>query len=186
MNTSEIFKSWVHLEQLESEITSFYKFLGDFPIKTYLEIGTYGGGTMLLMSHFLPEHANLISIDINPNCPYPEIHHLFPNKMQLVRYITGDSHSITTLNMVKDVLRGTPVDLLFIDGNHFEADQDFEMYSKLVRRNGIIAFHDINPGPKENVGTVPEYWQKLKQNYTHYEFVAGDPKGYGIGIIRYV
>jgi len=47
-------------------------------------------------------------------------------------------------------------DFLFIDGDHtYEGvEGDFEMYSPLVRRGGIIAFHDIVPGPPENVGCL--------------------------------
>jgi hypothetical protein len=48
---------------------------------------------------------------------------------------------------------------LFIDGDHtYEGvRRDFEMYSPLVRKGGIIAFHDIYPGPEESVGGVPKF-----------------------------
>lgn len=39
------------------------------------------------------------------------------------------------------------------------------MYSPLVQRGGIIAFHDIVPGPPELVGGVPKFWSELKQEY---------------------
>ena len=58
------------------------------------------------------------------------------------------------------------------------------MYSPLVRKGGIIAFHDIVPGPPENVGGVPEFWNDIKNKYEHLEIVK-DPNqgGYGIGVI---
>jgi predicted O-methyltransferase YrrM len=32
--------------------------------------------------------------------------------------------------------------------------RNFEMYSPLVREGGIVALHDIVPGPPENVGCL--------------------------------
>jgi predicted O-methyltransferase YrrM len=44
-------------------------------------------------------------------------------------------------------LKDNKVDFLFIDADHsYEGvKKDFEMYSPLVRKGGIIAFHDIIP-----------------------------------------
>jgi predicted O-methyltransferase YrrM len=78
------------------------------------------------------------------------------------------------------------VDFLFIDGDHtYEGvRRDFEMYSPLVREGGIIAFHDIVPGPPENVGGVPEFWNKIKTRYRHLEIVRDwGQGGFGIGVI---
>jgi predicted O-methyltransferase YrrM len=58
-----------------------------------------------------------------------------------IRLIQGDSHDKETLKKVSD----RKYDLLFIDGDHsFEGvKKDFEMYSPLVRKGGLVAFHDI-------------------------------------------
>ena len=59
-----------------------------------------------------------------------------------------------------------------------------EMYGLLVRKGGIIAFHDIVPGPSENVGGVPRFWSEIKDGYRHLEIVKDwSQGGYGIGII---
>lgn len=60
----------------------------------------------------------------------------------------------------------------------------FEIYSPLVRRGGIIALHDILPGPPENVGGVPRFWREIKSRYRHAE-VARDweQRGYGTGVL---
>jgi predicted O-methyltransferase YrrM len=59
--------------------------------------------------------------------------------------IQGDSHSIETLRKIEGILKGRKVDFLFIDADHsYEGvKKDFEMYSPLVRKGGIIAFYDI-------------------------------------------
>ena len=86
--------------------------------------------------------------------------------------------------------------MLFIDGDHsYEGvEHDFLTYGPLVRRDGIIAFHDIcrgsgpvsGGGGKAWVGGVPRFWDEVKALYSHREFVR-DPAqhGFGIGAIRY-
>jgi len=57
--------------------------------------------------------------------------------------IVGDSKSPETLNRLKEKLRGRPINLLFIDGDHSYSGvkSDYEMYAPLVRN--IVAFHDV-------------------------------------------
>ena len=61
------------------------------------------------------------------------------------------------------------------------------MYSPLVKKGGIIAFHDIVPGPQEHVGGVPKFWKELKEmlgNNKVVEIVKDwNQEGYGIGLI---
>jgi hypothetical protein len=53
-----------------------------------------------------------------------------------------------------------------------------------VREGGIIAFHDIVPGPPENVGGVPEFWNQIKAKYEHLEIVRDwSQGGFGIGVL---
>jgi predicted O-methyltransferase YrrM len=50
------------------------------------------------------------------------------------------------------VLNEQNLDFLFIDGDHTYkgVKEDFEMYSPLVRKGGVIAFHDITKHPHSN------------------------------------
>jgi len=58
------------------------------------------------------------------------------------------------------------------------------MYAPLVKRGGIIAFHDIVPGSPENVGGVPKFWNEIKRNFDFKEIVKDwNQNGYGIGVI---
>ena len=89
------------------------------------------------------------------------------------------------LKEVEKILNGRKVDFLFIDGDHtYEGvKKDFEMYASLVKQ-GIIAFHDIAPGPKEYGGDVPDFWKEIKGNFPYKEIVQDwNQGGYGIGII---
>ena len=81
---------------------------------------------------------------------------------QTVHAVTGSSHDSTTLDLVKTIFAGAPIDVLFIDGDHsYEGvKQDYEMYRSLVRPGGIIAFHDIIHTKFENCH-VDVFWREL-------------------------
>ncbi len=78
------------------------------------------------------------------------------------------------------------VDVLFIDGDHtYEGvKKDFELYSSLVKVGGIIAFHDIYPGPaKDNVGVL-EFWSECRKHFNYKEIIKDFQQGsHGIGVI---
>ena len=63
--------------------------------------------------------------------------------------------------------------------------RDVEFYSRMVRMNGIVVFHDIVPGQPDVVGGVPELWRELRDSNDGKEFVhSWDQGGYGLGVIR--
>jgi len=97
-----------------------------------------------------------------------------------------ESHKEETLRKLKDILGGGMIDLLFIDGDHrYEGvRKDFEMYSPLVRKGGIIAFHDVCPGPPDAVGGVPSFWKETMGKYRNMPIIKDQSQGgCGIGIL---
>jgi predicted O-methyltransferase YrrM len=91
-------------------------------------------------------------------------------------------------------LKGNKVDFLFIDGDHsYEGvKKDFEMYSPLVKKGGIIVFHDIVPdyytryGIKTGswAGEVYKFWNEIKEKYENLEIVKDrEQNGFGIGVL---
>jgi predicted O-methyltransferase YrrM len=105
---------------------------------------------------------------------------------QKIFIIRGNSHEEIILNKVKNILKNKKLDFLFIDGDHsYEGvKRDFEIYGPLVRKGGIIAFHDIVLGSSACVGGVPRFWNKIKPNYTHVEIVKNWKQGgFGIGVL---
>ncbi|MEM2772501.1 MAG: hypothetical protein QXR88_01480 [Candidatus Pacearchaeota archaeon] len=57
------------------------------------------------------------------------------------------------------------------------------MYSPLVRKGGIIAFHDIiNKDPLRKDIEVPKFWSVLKNRYRINEIIF-DKFNYGIGLL---
>ena len=180
--------------QVREEIAELLRILKSLKPRICLEIGTAGGGTLFLFAQVANPDATLISIDL-PGGPFgggypawkiPLYKSFARYPTQRIHLLRCNSHDQETLEMVRGTLGSRKLDFLFIDGDHsYEGvKRDFEMYSPLVRKGGIIAFHDIVSGPPENVGGVPEFWNDIKNKYKHLEIVK-DPNqgGYGIGVI---
>lgn len=180
--------------QYPAEIIQLLKVLAEHPPRRLLEIGTAGGGTFFLFTRVATDDALLMSADL-PAGPfgggYPKwrgrLIQSFGRAQQEVHLLRADSHEPQTLNAIKELLHGNPLDFLFIDGDHrYEGVKaDYEMYAPLVAQGGLIGFHDIVTGPAHEVGGVPAFWQELKQKHSAHEFVANWKQGgYGIGLIQ--
>jgi predicted O-methyltransferase YrrM len=180
--------------QIKEEIKNLLLILDKVKPKVILEIGTARGGTLFLFSNIAHEEATLISVDLYQTIEKRILFRYIKKEKQKIYLIQGDSHSIETLRKIEGILKGRKVDFLFIDGDHsYEGvKKDFEMYSPLVRKGGIIAFHDIIPdyytryGIKTGswAGEVYKFWNEVKERYEYLEIVKDkNQDGFGIGII---
>lgn len=179
--------------QIPEEIRQLLEILSAQSCQRILEIGTERGGTLYLFSRVISPQGVLVSIDLPGKLfrgKYPRwkapLYRSFASATQRVYLLRRDSHDPETVEHVKNLLKGELLDFLFIDGDHSYqgVKRDFEMYSPLVRPGGLIAFHDIVPGPEEKVGGVPELWQEIKSHFRHQEIVKDwNQGGYGIGIL---
>ena len=191
-NTSNSFPC-IKPGQVREEITELLKILARRKPKFILEVETAGGGTLFSFARVSSPDALIISIDLPGGRfggGYPEwrvpLYKSFAIHNQKISLIRENSHVFSTLKMVEKGLEGHKLDFLFIDGDHtYEGVKtDFEMYNSLVGKGGLIAFHDIVPGPSENVGGVPRFWSEIKPSFSYVELVK-DWKhgGCGIGIV---
>jgi predicted O-methyltransferase YrrM len=158
------------------------------------EIGSSAGGTLYLLTRVSQEQAVIVSVDLGIPPHTRAARARLARKGQRLVSIEGDSHSAETKDAVVRALGGNPLDVLFIDGDHSYdgVRADFEQYSPLVRKDGIVALHDINADfeARHGVSTpsisgdVPRYWNELKERYETEELIA-DPEqdGFGIGIV---
>lgn len=180
--------------QIKNEIKILLEVLKKEKPKTILEIGTANGGTLFLLSKVAAKDAKIISIDL-PNGPFggegfPDwkipIYKTFVTNKQKIHFIRSDSHNKKTLENLKKIIGKRKIDFLLIDGDHtYEGvKKDFEMYNTLVKDDGLIAIHDVSYGPKENVGQVPQFWNKIKSRFKTLEITINDNSvGYGIGLL---
>jgi predicted O-methyltransferase YrrM len=129
-----------------------------------VELGVSQGGTMYGFQRAAP-NATALSIDIGSDAAT----------------IRRDSHDPHTLNELRRLLDGRPIDLLFIDADHTYGGvrADFEMYAPLVRSGGIVAFHDILPHPAYPEFEVHQYWQEISQTGEFQEFIDLSDWGWG-------
>ncbi len=179
--------------QVRSEIISLAELVKKLKPKTVLEIGTAEGGTLFLFSRLADPGAKIISIDLPGGefgGGYPEwkinLYKSFPLPSQRLYLLRENSHSESTKEQVKKIIGTTPIDFLFIDGDHtYEGvKKDFEMYALLVKDGGVIAFHDIAEHPPEKNCEVRRFWEEIKKNDSE-EFIENpNQKWAGIGIYR--
>lgn len=183
--------------QRENEVLAFLKFLKKLDAMTVVEIGSAQGGNLFLLAQCVSENALLVSVDRNPSSERLDALRGLFRSTQQVEFISGDSHDPTSKERVIDVLKGRPVDLLFIDGDHSYAGvkADFALYAPLVKSGGLVAFHDIVPDHRTRfrvdsglyAGEVYRFWAELKTEYSRVEeFVdSPDQDGFGIGVLRW-
>lgn len=182
--------------QKKSELVRFVRLVASVRPLAICEIGAASGGTLCAMSHAADQSAVVISVDIDFT---PARLRALPHvglPTQTLTCIAGDSHQSAVFSRVASILRGRPLDVLFIDGDHSHAGvkADYDAYRTLVRPGGLIAFHDIVPDARSRFGTptasdsggVPLFWQELKAGHADVEEIVegAEQDGYGIGVLR--
>lgn len=154
-----------------------------------LEIGSGKGGSTWAWSKLSP--ARFIVVDL-PNGPWgggpskESMEYINKNSVFPVEFILGGSGTEETFNQVKENLWSKCMDahlwldFLFIDGDHsYEGvKRDYEMYSRLVRPGGLIAFHDICEHSPESGCEVKKFWDEVKVGKEYEEFIS-EPKTWG-------
>ena len=181
--------------QIKNEIRTLIKILERKKPKTVVEIGTAKGGTLFLLCQVSDPRAKIVSIDL-PDGPFGgeeyqdwkiPFYKSFARKNQSIKLIRTDSQSTKTLKELKKILGKKKIDFLLIDGDHSYkgVKKDFKMYGPLLSKDGLMVFHDINSGPKINVGGVPKLWKEVKDKFIHGEIVDdyNSGIGYGVGIL---
>lgn len=106
--------------------------------KVIVEIGVERGGTTSLWRRVF-DYELMIGIDIADHKQEIKF-----NGVQ-DKFILGNSLLSGTKDKLITNLSRRKIDFLFIDGSHnfFDVKTDYYMYKNLVRKGGLIAFHDI-------------------------------------------
>jgi predicted O-methyltransferase YrrM len=167
------------------ELREFLELLYERRPKVVVEIGTASGGHFYCLSQVADPSALMISIDFvggnfgrSTTNVETKLYATFGPPGQRFEFIRQSSAFHSTLTMLKEILGGQEIDLLYLDGDHSYAGikADYERFEPLVAKDGIIAFHDMLEIPKE----VPEwqrgndisvFWQELKPTVDSREIV---------------
>ena len=174
-----------HMLQDEEEFEGFCKLMQKQGARSYLEIGSWSGGSIEMAAKYLPQGSRIVSIEM-PVSPvkYAKLQQVMGG---LVRdgysafLCTADSAHGLPIRLAREL---GPYDAVFIDGDHtFEGvESDWEHYGKLGK---IIGFHDVAiDKPPQGVA---RFWKQLKTKYRHVEFISEETRqqdiGYGIGVV---
>ena len=187
-------KGWyrrIGATQIEEEFRALIAEVQKIGPAVVVEIGTARGGSFLAWCRNASELA--ISIDLPGGIHgggyavqrgrlYAEFARGRTTRAVLLR---EDSHSDQTVQKVRSILAGRPIDFLFIDGDHRYAgvSRDYALWKGLVRPGGLIGFHDVVHHPERTSIDVHRFWAELKESRSHKEFVANPADGYGIGVV---
>jgi len=182
-----------HASQKPKEIAWFWEACKKLDPKVVVEIGIFAGGTLKILSTLVTDPNGIV---VGIDCDW---HNWIPNKWDLtesicpLKLLDGDSHNPSTVEKLKEMLGGRLIDVLFIDGDHSEwgCRLDYNMFGPLVRKGGIIGFHDlvdkgrypslIETYADERNWGVWGFWDSLKHPEKS-EFFAPE-ESYGIGYI---
>jgi len=161
--------------------------------QVFVEIGSREGGSLWMIGQYLPSGATIISIDLAGEAwgwesSKPKKSHvaqLLQEQGFDVHLIEMDSQREETVQQLRHFLRESPIDLLFIDGDHrWEGVlMDWKLYHPLVRPGGAIVFHDVIRSAKTPKVKVWILWDVLKTIFPNKEFIARPERGFGIGIL---
>lgn len=150
----------------------------------FLEIGVLKGGNFTLTGNLL-NTAFALGVDNGSCMLQKEFNSIVSTKALQPCFpydiLLGDSYSEEMLKRVKG--KNITFDLIYIDGDHSYngCKKDFEMYSPLINKGGIIVFHDINPTKNSHI-RVSQFWQEIKKQYKYKEIVDKN-KPVGIGVL---
>lgn len=171
------------------KLLDIYAELADHGPINVLEIGSYKGGSLYQWMKAADSESYFISISADA-----DDHDLLRKMMawadqwQQVIYITTvDSHEPGIVTLVRDLLAGSQLDFLFIDGDHsYEGSKaDFENYGPLVRPGGLIVLQDILFAARHPECRVDLLWRDIKwAGYKTQEFYTSpEQSGLGIGVV---
>lgn len=154
-NLSEI-AQMSRASQDKFELERLLVLLDEIKPRRIVEIGVHRGGFVETMRQAFPD-AIVVGVDIDFS------------KLEFTDFyaLSGDSHLPSMREAVNDILKGQPIDFLFIDGDHTAPGvlADFEIYSPLVRSGGLIAFHDIMRRPGQIPGCdVAQIFDAMSRN----------------------
>ena len=174
------------LQDYQNEFLPFCQLMKDENVRSYLEIGSFSGGSIEVAAQFLPVGSRIVSVDL-PSKPTKaerlrHILHDLSKRGYDTHLILGDS---TNANIVEAARILAPYDAVFIDGNHTlpYVTSDWKHYGPMGR---IVGFHDVAKDKPPHGASI--FWHQLKSGFRHVEFISAATRArtdgaFGIGVV---
>lgn len=176
MDFEEVWRECKKFEilQFKNEFKQFLDLCLQEEVKKVIEIGTYRGGSTFAFLKYL--EAEVIAIDRCHDCLVVD---------EKLKFFKEDAEEELVVATVRGLVQ--EVDMLFIDGAHDEraCRLNYEMWKGLVKKGGIIAFHDIveTEHLKKLGFNVRPVWDYVKKSHRWKEFIDKPLEERGIGVI---
>ena len=188
----------IGLRQVVVELDDLFEFMlrAGRTIKTFVELGSWQGGTAWVFAEFIQPGGKLILVD------HAEAEHTLKPARRVIKQLSKDYEviylSTTTRKALPQVTKlvGGKLDYLHIDSDHeYKAVKwDYEHYAPLVRSGGLIQMHDVALTGRRGKHRfeVCRLWNEIKPGLTTHEIVdttyvpvRKDEGGYiGTGLIE--
>jgi predicted O-methyltransferase YrrM len=174
------------LQDNEGEFIPFCQLMKNENVRSYLEIGSFSGGSIETAAQYLTVGSRIVSIDKPWKQTKQERLTSILNALKQRGYdthlVVGDS---TESRSIYKARKFGPYDAVFIDGNHTfpYVKSDWENYGSLGR---IVGFHDIAKDKPPHGASA--FWNQLKSKYRHVEFISEATRArtdgaFGIGVL---
>lgn len=151
------------LAQVEGEIIQACDVIAKEQPSVFVEVGSLFGASLYIYAGACSPGATIISVDVGQEevALRRAILKLREEGFD-AHYVRGRSENPVTIGVVVEILKGREVELLHIDGDHSEegAFRDWQNYSPMVSRGGLVMFHDISDRHAD--AEVHKVWQKVK------------------------
>lgn len=180
----------VQANQYAVEFKELLRLVEAAQVSKVLEIGTFLGGSLYQWLRRMMPGGLLVAVDLPgatwgmPDTASPDAWRQWGIQKNIrVFPVLADSHNPQTVSQVHNF---APFDLVFIDGDHsYEgAKKDWDNYRYMVRKGGMVVFHDILQDPSRDGIGVWQLWQEISGIYRSLALTSfGGQSEKGIGVI---
>lgn len=180
--------------QDQSELNKLIERVATIQPQRILEVGSLYGGTLLQWMLSWPKSL-IVSVDLVPEGvaqhPTEEVRIARSVWPQWAAIFRCELHALEgrsdDAQIVEKCREFAPYDFIFIDGGHkyAEVQGDLEHYWPMLRKGGLMAFHDIAVIDEDPSIDCGKWWNELKREWgAKMEEFIETPGQWGIGVIQ--
>jgi len=129
--------------QRKREMAAMMQLARSIKPKNLLIVGGDKGGDCYSFIHALPSLERIVTVEIRGTPYIGQFQAAFPRIEMLG--IGASSYAKETVAQVTSFIGSGKFDFVFLDGDKNKFVIDFDLYSAMTRKGGIVALHDINP-----------------------------------------